>query len=340
MQKNKGLLLMNIGSPLSTEVSDVKKYLKTFLMDEEIITIPFLVRWPLVNLIIAPKRAPYSAENYKKVWMPEGSPIVVYTKRFIQGLQAHLPDYQINMGLQYSEPSITQALAEFKAKGIQEVVLAPMFPQWADATSKSALKSVRKALAQLDYNPRIQEVPPFYADSSFIETSARMVKNTLEGRSVDHYLMSYHGLPESHILRDKECKLDSNCCSLPSSCARNCYRAQCLKTSELIAGKLGLQKDQYTTCFQSRLGRAQWIKPSTEDTIRALAEKGVKSLAVICPSFVSDCIETLEEIGMGGRETFQEHGGKDYHLVPCVNDDAEFIQGFARIVQNLKEFSN
>lgn len=337
MQKNKGLLLMNIGSPRSYEVADVKKYLSAFLMDEDVINLPFLLRWPLVNLIIVPKRAPFSAENYKKVWMPEGSPIVVYTKRMSESLRKHLPDFSIKMGLQYSMPSVLDSLKDFQAEGVQEIYLAPMFPQYADATTKGTIKAVQKALKMLNYSPTLKEIKPFFDHHSFMKTSSEIALETLKNKTVDHYVFSFHGLPESHILKDKTCSLSEECCSMPRACLKNCYRAQCFMTAKLMTQEMGISKDQYTVCFQSRLGRAEWLKPSTEDTIKKLAQDGVKSIAVLCPSFVSDCIETLEEIGIGGQEIFHEHGGKDFYLVPCVNDDPRFVQGFSEIIRDLEQ---
>lgn len=331
----KGLLLMNIGSPLSYQVHDVKKYLSTFLMDKDVINLPFIFRWPLVNLIIVPKRAPFSAENYKKVWMTEGSPIVVYTRRLIAGLSELLPDFQIRMGLQYSQPSVYDSLKEFQAQGLKEIYLAPLFPQYADATTKSTLKAVQKALKQLNYSPKIKELKPFFNNPSFIKTSVSLGKEMLKDKTVDHYVFSFHGLPESHIKRDPTCSISDSCCSLPQACLKNCYRAQCLMTAKLMVQELGLTADQYTVSFQSRLGREEWLKPSTDETIKNLAQSGKKSLAVFCPSFVSDCIETLEEIRIGGAEDFHKNGGQDFYLAPCVNDDSRFIEGFAELIRNL-----
>lgn len=283
------------------------------------------------------QKSSFSAENYKKVWMPEGSPIVVYTKRMSESLKKYLPDFSIKMGLQYSVPSILDSLKKFQTEGVQEIYLAPMFPQYADATTKGTIKAVQKALKQLNYNPTLKEIKPFFGHDSFIKTSSAIALENLKNKHVGHYVFSFHGLPESHILKDKTCSLTEECCAMPRACLKNCYRAQCFMTAKLMAQEIGISKDQYTVCFQSRLGRAEWLKPSTEDTIKKLAQDGVKSIAVLCPSFVSDCIETLEEIGIGGQEVFHEHGGKDFYLVPCVNDDSRFVQGFSEIIRDLEQ---
>lgn len=330
----KGLLLINIGSPRSYEVEDVKKYLTAFLMDKEVINLPFFLRWPLVNLLIVPRRAPFSAESYKKVWMDEGSPIAVYTHRFAQQLQQNLGvDYIVKVGLRYSEPSVEKALQELATENVDEILVAPLFPQYAEATNGSSLQLVDRLMQKMNLRIAKRELPAFFAHKSFIEPSVQISQETLQGKQVDHYLFSFHGLPESHIRRIPGCLVSETCCFEKDACAKNCYRAQCFATATEIAERMNIPASHWSVSFQSRLGRGEWLKPATDHTLEVLGRTGKKNIAVICPSFVADCIETLEEIGIGGQETFHNFGGEQYHLVPCVNDDPRWISGFADLIR-------
>jgi ferrochelatase len=330
----KGVILLNIGSPTSYEVPEVKKYLRNFLMDRDVIDLPFLFRWPLVNLLIVPKRGPFSAANYKKVWMEgEGSPLTVYSNHFAKKLQAALgSNYSVKVGMRYAEPTIDRALSEFNVEGVDSVVLAPMFPQYAEATTGSSVKYTLNQIQKNGYRFKTQTLPPFFNEDAFIGPSVDISKTALKNKTVDHYLFSFHGLPESHIRKLDGCRIDDTCCLQKSACAKNCYRAQCFATAKKIAEDLGASKDQWSVSFQSRLGRAEWLKPSTDDALKSLAEAGKKNIAVLCPSFVADCIETLEEIGIGGQELFKEHGGDSFHLIPCLNENQEWVNGFAELI--------
>ncbi|WP_413576005.1 ferrochelatase [Bdellovibrio sp. HCB290] len=333
MAAKTGVLLLNIGSPRSYEVPDVKRYLKHFLMDKEVINLPFILRWPLVNLLIVPKRGPISAGNYKKIWLENGSPLTVYTIDFAEKLQKNLGEnYLVKVGMRYSSPDIPTALKEFAAAGIQNVLLSPMYPQYADATTGSSLREVQRQIKKLNLKFNVKSIRDFYQHPSFVDPTVEIAKEYLHGKDVVHYLFSFHGLPESHVKVNAGCLATPDCCVKPNACDKPCYRAQCLATATSIAGKLGLSKDQWSLSYQSRLGRDEWLKPSTEETIAKLGDK--KSIAVLCPSFVADCIETLEEIGIGGEETFHHAGGRDYHLVPCVNVNSKWVNQFARLIES------
>ena len=330
MKRKKGVLLINIGSPASYAVKDVKPYLKSFLMDKQVINLPFIPRWVLVNWIIIPRRASFSAAKYKQVWLPEGSPLTVYSERFKSQLQEALGEnFIVETGMSNSAPNIETGLMKLIAQNISEILIIPMYPQEAQATSGSAKNEILRLEQKHDLRIPFFFLPAFYADSSFQNNIVRIAKDFLKGKKVDHYLFSYHGLPESQILKVGGCKIDDVCCAQAKSLLKGCYRAQCFQTTRLLAKELGLRDDQWTLSFQSRLGRAKWLGPSTEETLEKLAHKGTKNLAVLSPSFVADCIETIEELGMEGSETFKKAGGERLHLVPCLNADPQWAQDFA-----------
>lgn len=334
----KGVLLLNIGSPQSYKVKDVKKYLNTFLMDKDVINLPFFLRWPLVHLLIVPRRAPYSAENYRKVWLEnQGSPLTVYTERFASQLQKDLgSDYLVKVGMRYAKPGIEKALREFEEAQVETIILAPLFPQYAEATTESSLKEVDRLVGRLGIDIPTESLPPFFAEEAFIAPTARIIRESLKDKKPDHYLFSFHGLPESHIRKVSGCLRSDDCCFEANACAKKCYRAQCFESATQIAESLGLADSHWSVSFQSRLGRGEWLKPATDHTLEILAQTGKKKIAVICPSFVADCIETLEEIGIGGQEAFKKMGGQEYDLIPCLNDDKEWTAKFANLVKELK----
>ncbi|MBO9668055.1 MAG: ferrochelatase, partial [Bdellovibrio sp.] len=234
-----GILLLNIGSPRSYEVPEVKSYLSNFLMDKEVINLPFIFRWPLVNLLIVPKRGPISAGNYKKIWMDEGSPLTVYSIRFAEKLQKVLgDDCLVKVGMRYSDPSIPQALKDFAAAGVENVFLAPMYPQYADATTGSSLREVERQIKKLHLKFNVKSLRDFYKDASFVEPSVEITREALHGKEVDHYLFSFHGLPESHVRQNDGCLRSETCCFEKSACEKPCYRAQCFATATSIAEKL------------------------------------------------------------------------------------------------------
>lgn len=332
----KGVLLLNIGSPASYEVADVKKYLLRFLMDKDIISAPWFVRWPLVHIGIVPRRSPQSAANYKRIWMTEGSPLLVYTQRFADKLQQELgDDFVVALGMRYSEPSIESALQLFAAQGVEEIIAAPMYPQYAEATTGSSVKELRRVMKKMRVTTPIEILPPFFEDSAFVDPAVEIATEHLQGKEVDHYLFSFHGLPKSQVQKVHDCHGSDACLEEVLSEAPHCYRAHCYATARAMAGKLKLQKHQWSVSFQSRLGPVEWIRPYTDQALEALAKNGTKRVAVFCPAFVADCIETLEEIGIGEKENFLSHGGTEYTMVPCVNEDSRWVKGFASLLQQL-----
>ncbi len=329
-----GILLLNIGTPRSFEVHDVKKYLRTFLMDRDIIDLPWISRWPLVNLIIVPQRGAYSASNYKKIWMKEGSPLLVYTDRFADQLQNKLgSQYLVRIGMRYSAPTIESALRDFYRAKVETIIVAPMYPQYAEATTGSSLREVNRLMGRLGIDIPTVVVPPFYDKKEFLKAQGQCMKDVTQEKAIEHIVFSFHGLPEAQIKKVPGCLSSPDCCAQVNACEKPCYRAQSLATAEKLAKEIGLAKDSWSVGFQSRLGRAEWLKPSTDQVLEDLARKGIKKVAIACPSFVADCIETLEEIGMGGKQLFLREGGTEFFMIPCVNDHPLWVDGFSEMIK-------
>lgn len=324
----KGILLVNLGSPDSPEPKDVKKYLGEFLMDERVIDIPLIARTALVKGIILNTRPKQSAAAYKKIWWDEGSPLIVLSKRLQNKIQKQV-DYPVALAMRYGKMTIKKGLQELVDKGVEEVLLFPLYPQFAMATTET-ITVLAEELRQTHFpNLKIESVPPFYNKPDYIEVLANSIKRHLEGKKYDHLLFSYHGIPERHIRKSditkSHCKIDKSCCVTPSKAHEFCYKHQCLEVTRLVAEKLGFKADTYSTSFQSRLGFDPWLQPYTDRTIERLGKQGIKNMAIVTPAFVSDCLETLEEIAMEGEEIFHEVGGKNFTTIPCLNDDAAFV---------------
>jgi ferrochelatase len=330
------VILNNIGSPESTSPEDVGVYLEEFLMDKEILTLPFLLRYFLVYFLIVPRRKFSSAEKYKKIWTGKKAPLIEISESFAERLQAELgPNYAVHLGMVNGKPSIQTALQKIKDQAAEKIVFAPLYPQYARATSYASEQKTIGLMKKLKMPlEKFKVVKPFYDSSVFVQLSAGKLKKDWSSGKWEYVLFSFHGLPESQIKKNPGCLADENCCARESACAMNCYRAQSLKTAELIAKHVGLTKDQYTICFQSRLGPAQWIGPASLDVVQDLAKRGKKKILVQTPSFVADCLETLEEIAMELKTEFIRAGGEDLQQVPCLNDEADWVKGFAGLVRN------
>lgn len=319
------VILMNIGTPDAPTTSAVRRYLREFLSDPRVVDLPSLARWLLVRLIILPFRAPRSARLYRSIWTPRGSPLLVHTVALAEKLAQRLPAAKILIGMRYGNPGLAAAVAEVERLGATRVLLAPLFPQYASAASGTALAEAYRLLGRLPRVPDVSVLPPFFADDAYVASIAATMNEAIAGRDVEHVVFSYHGVPLRQVQRvHAACAGTEACCAALGDHNASCYRAQCVATTRLLVRKLGLEQHRVSTSFQSRLGRAVWIGPSTEETLRALGARGVKRVAVVCPSFVSDCLETIEEIGVEARATFQEAGGEELIAVPCVNarDDA------------------
>jgi ferrochelatase len=332
-----GVLLINIGTPDEPTPDAVGRYLRQFLMDEFVLDMPFIKRWLLVNRIIVPRRKHYSAEHYQKIQTPEGSPLLVYTQKFASGLAKQLAnDYVVEIGMRYGNPSIPAGLAKLKEAGVDKIVAVPLYPQYTQSSFETAVVETRKQAKKLGVLNQLVFLDPFYRDPGFIEAWAKIVGGHIQAHSPDHVLFSYHSVPVRHIKQidtSDYCRVNETCCADVGAANPNCYRAQCHATSSAIAGTLGLTPDRFTTCFQSQFGKDEWIGPAFEDLLGELPKRGIRKLAVACPSFVADCLETVEEIGMRGREEFVEAGGEDLSLIPCVNSDPLWINAAANLIR-------
>jgi ferrochelatase len=337
--KKNGVLVVNLGSPDSTKTEDVRSYLKEFLMDGRVIDIPGFARWLLVHLIILPTRPKRSAKAYKKVWTDEGSPLIVYGQQLTHGLIDSLgEDFHVELAMRYGNPSMQSAVEALRNAGCDRIIVVPLYPQYASATTGSIYEKLMQILKSEWNIPEIVFVGDFFDDQRFIDSFAAVAKPHIEEFKPDMLLFSYHGLPKRHLLRGdstgEHCQKKAGCCDVIESCNRFCYRAQCMATSQSLAQALGLGSHQHTTSFQSRLGRAEWIRPYTDDVTSELAKKGVKRLAVMCPAFVADCLETLEEIGMELKEQWLEEGGEDFRLIPSLNSNKVWLKNLSDLIRS------
>ncbi len=342
-----GVLLVNLGTPDSPSVADVRKYLREFLMDKRVVDVPWLLRFILVNGIIAPFRAPKSAKVYKEVWEERGSPLKFYSEDITEMLQQNLgEEYVVKLGMRYQNPSLKAALEDLKS--FKRIIVIPLFPQYASATSGSVMDKVMEITMQWQIIPEVQMVHNFYQHPLFIQTFATLGKKYLEQGSYDHVLFSYHGLPERQIRKgddtntclvaarkDKSLAAKPNCCAHIHPGNKSCYRAQCFATSRMLAEALGLKEEDYTVCFQSRLGNDPWIQPYTEGLIKKMAHEGKKKLLAFSPAFVADCLETTIEIGDEYNEVFEEAGGEHIQLVESLNNHPDWVRLLEDLVRQM-----
>lgn len=332
--KKKGILLVNLGTPDSTKTSDVRKYLREFLWDKRVIDIPSVPRWLLVNGIIAPFRAPKSAAEYRKLFDERGSPLKYYTEDITHLLQEKLgEEYMVKFAMRYQSPSLQSVLEELK-ENVSSIHVIPLFPQYASASTGSVVDKVMEITKKWQVIPDIKFTSQFLEEELFIETIADQGKQLMDKGDYDHFLFSYHGLPERQIRKasyGNYCQLGS-CCGKLTEKNRYCYRAQCFETTRLIASKLNIKEENYTVCFQSRLGRDPWVKPYTDDVLKELAEKGIKKVLAFSPAFVSDCLETTVEVGETYHEDFIHAGGEQWDLVPSLNAEEKWVECLQKIV--------
>jgi len=314
----RGFILMNTGSPDSTDVADLRSYLKEFLMDPFVIDLPWLLRALLVYGLILPRRPAESAEAYKEIWTENGSPLIHYCSQLAEGLNIKFEE-PVELAMAYGNPSYRDAVQNLTAKGVDEIGLLPMFPHYAMATTAACTAVVKRELGRQKCAAKLRVAPPFYLEPTLIKPMVESLTGVEE-----HILFSYHGLPERHLKKTdptgSHCLVKKDCCNTPSPAHATCYRHQCFETTKAITNRMALSNDQYTVSFQSRLGRDPWLQPYTDQMLEEFPAKGIKHLAVICPAFFCDCLETLEEIEIRGRETFMKAGGESFRMIPCLND--------------------
>ena len=333
----KGILLINLGSPDEPSPEAVGKYLRQFLMDPMVIDIPTPLRWLLVNGIISPFRKRRSALAYQQVWRKEGSPLILNSRLLLEAMRAALGgEFHVALGMRYGKPSIEAALTELKYAGVESIKVVPLYPQYAASSTETAVLEVMRAADSLGVAKLISIFEPFFDRPEYIAVVAATVENEMRGFASNHLLFSFHGLPIKAV--EKSCDVASSCLSGAGACPavgpsnQRCYRAHSYATARAIAEKLGIARGSYSVGFQSRL-TSRWIEPFTDTLLEEFAKRGVKRLLVACPSFVADCLETLEEIQMRAREDFLKFGGEDLRLVPSLNDNADWVKALAGMIK-------
>lgn len=334
-----GVLLINTGSSSAPETAETREYLRQFLSDARIIDLPGWQRWIIVNCFILPFRPKQTAEAYKAIWTDRGSPLISISEDFAAALAEQLPDMPIEIGMAYGVPSIETGLDKLIAKEVDRILVVPMFPQYASATTGAVMERSFKYAAKQWNVPFLSVLPPYYDDEGYLDAWEAVAKDRLAAFAPDHVILSYHGLPERQIKKGDpsgaHCLKVQDCCGTVNAANKNCYRRQCAFTARALQERLGLNADNSTLTFQSRLGRDPWLTPATDQTVVQLAERGVKRLAVLSPAFTADCLETLEEIGMQAKESFLEHGGEAFELIPSLNTHPKWVETMAGLIRGM-----
>jgi protoporphyrin/coproporphyrin ferrochelatase len=332
----RAVLLVNLGSPNSPSVSDIRKYLRAFLMDGRVLDAPYPIRFGIVHFMILPFRPKRSAEAYHKIWRPEGSPLIG-TSRKVQADLQHRLRIPVELAMRYQNPSINHAVKKLRAQGVKDLLLIPMFPHYAMSSYETAVERVARLLSKVAPKISLSVMAPFYEHPDYIRALVRSAADYLK-QPYDHLLFSFHGIPERHLHKSDptscHCLLKNDCCDETSPVHNTCYRAQCFKTVQAFAKSAGLPNDKFSVAFQSRLGRDRWLKPYTDHILKDLARTGTKKLLVICPAFVADCLETLEEIGIRGRESFLQAGGEELTLIPCLNEHPLWLAALEKMIND------
>lgn len=333
------VVLINVGTPDDPSTSSVRRYLREFLSDPRVLDMNALGRWLLLRLVILPFRSPKSAAMYRTIWTERGSPLLIHSQDLATKVRTKLNDSTVFVAMRYGAPSMPAVVDEIRRGGFARVVLVPMFPQYASASTGTALERFYRLLGELPRVPDVSVVPPFFDDAGFVENVAATIVEATKASAPDHLLLSYHSIPVHQVQRiHATCANSDACCATLGAQNADCYRAQCVATSRALVAALRARgfTAPVTTSYQSRLGRAQWLTPNTEHAIDELAKSGVKRLAVACPSFVADCLETVEEIGVRAKEQFLAAGGTELVAVPCVNADDAFADTVVRFIERAR----
>ncbi len=333
-----GLLLVNLGTPDAPTAPALRRYLRAFLGDPRVIDLPAPLRWLLLELFILPWRPRQSARAYRSIWEAEGSPLLVRSRALAGAVAGRLGhEWQVVLGMRYGSPSIGEALEALDQAGSDPVVVLPLFPHAAASTRGSALAEVYRLAGLGERVPVLRAVGPFYDHPGYLDAQAARIRGALEGQAVEHVLFSFHGLPERHLRKadptGRHCLAGPHCCETPSPAHRTCYRHQCLASARALAERAGLSPDGWSVAFQSRLGRSAWLEPATASVLEALPGRGVRRLAVVSASFVTECLETLEELGIRGRATFEAAGGEHFVLVPALDASEAWVTAVADLAR-------
>ena len=316
----RGVLLCNLGTPDAPRTSELRRYLKQFLSDPRVVEVPRLIWWLILNLIILRIRPRRSAKLYKSVWTEGGSPLLVYSQAQVDGVKKLLDekydsDIPVVLGMRYGNPSIESAINDLTEQNVREITILPLYPQYSGATTGSTFDAVADVFKKTRWVPQLNFVGGYHQSEAFLDALFASIKRHIESHGQpDKLVMSYHGTPQSYLKKGDP------------------YHCLCHQTTRLIVERMGLDKEKVMTTFQSRFGREPWLQPYTDKTLEAMPEDGIKHVAIMCPGFSSDCLETIEEINMEARESFLHAGGEQFHYIPCLNDDPEHIEALASIV--------
>jgi ferrochelatase len=332
----KGVLLVNLGSPDSTSVRDVRKYLREFLMDGRVLDMNWFARFLLVNCVILVRRPGQSAHAYRAIWSRDGSPLVATGKNVLARLRKQV-NVPVELAMRYQNPSISAAIDKLAQRQVDRLLLIPLFPHYAMSSFETAVERVKEVAARRAPQMQVGVLAPFYDHPLYISALVESARPLL-AKGYDHLLFSFHGIPERHLRKSdptgSHCLQSADCCQKSSPAHGTCYRAQCFKTMAAFVKEASVPEGKYSVAFQSRLGRDPWLKPYTDFELSRFPAQGIRRLLVICPSFVSDCLETLEEIGIRGRETFLNAGGAEFALIPCLNEHPAWIGALKTMVES------
>ena len=329
----RAVLLVNLGSPDSTSIPDVRRYLREFLGDERVLDVPAAARWALLEGIILRTRPKKSAHAYASIWQPEGSPLIITSRAVQAKLAARVgTETPVYLAMRYGQPTVASVVAQMAADGVEEVLLFPQYPHYAMSSWETVVVKVFEEAAKLAPKLKIQSVQPFFADKDYIEALYQVSQPDF-ARPHDHVLFSYHGIPERHLRKadssKAHCTLVKDCCTTCSPVHATCYRAQCMATTRALVKRAGLTAEKHSVSFQSRLAGEPWLTPFTDYELERLPKEGKKNLLILCPAFVADCLETLEEISVEGKESFLEAGGTTFKQIACLNDQSPYIEFLA-----------
>lgn len=334
MSKRRAVLLVNLGSPKSTSISHVRSFLNEFLMDSRVIDFPWILRRLIVGLFVLPLRPYKTAAAYKRIWTDEGSPLII-ASRTLQKKLAEKVESPVYLAMRYGSPSLRETLELIKQEQggkIEDILLIPLYPHYAMSSYESVVVKAREELNAMKWDMPMKVMPPFYQEPLYLKALEESIRPSLV-EPYDHVLFSYHGIPERHLKKadctKAHCAVVKNCCEVPSAVHGICYRHQSIATTQMMAERLNIPEGKFSSSFQSRFGKEVWCEPYTDEELERLAKEGTKRLVILCPAFVSDCLETIEEIGMEGKHSFMEHGGESYTLVPCLNTHPLFIEALA-----------